>query len=638
MSNVAINRETGEILVVGPDGQWSPAQRAVNPQTGEQIYNDGTRWVPVPVAPPPQRTEGESLARGTGLAARALGPIIAGGAAGAAMGAPIAGVGAIPGAIAGATAAAFAEPLSNAAVSAYNYFAGKNQPTPSQAMERGMTQMGLPEPQTAGERLASTALRAGVDAMTGARTARMVADALPMTSQVARPVMDTLAQNPIVASPRIPFTKKGMDIGAQETAAVLGGLASQGVIEAGGGPLSALAIGGAAGSLPFLARPQNILPNMSNDVRRGNVQTLQEAGIPITPAQELYNPFASTMESVMRYLPTSAAKVAGVEDKQMRAWTKGVNKQFGLDSEIATPEVLDAYQKAWGQRADTLERATAFRPDDKFVQDLGGMRDKFIRGLDDTNFRLFENQLNKVAEFVAARSQGAEIPGKNFRVIDSELRAEINASKNSVNAADREYARALERLQESFYGLLERSGKSTKLLPNGKPVDFDLAEAWKNLNRDYARFARVREAMGSASGPDKLNTGFIPPKALAQAERSSIGPEAYATSSDPFTQFIRAGEAVIPNPTPNSGTAQRSFVQDLVTGGKRGFPVAAAAGATETAGRLAGYSLIDPALSLSIPYAVSRGWYAPRLPGDVQGLLAARSIEASDKANRKKRD
>ena len=56
MSNVAINRETGEILVVGPDGQWSPAQRAVNPQTGEQIYNDGTRWVPVPVAPPPPRT------------------------------------------------------------------------------------------------------------------------------------------------------------------------------------------------------------------------------------------------------------------------------------------------------------------------------------------------------------------------------------------------------------------------------------------------------------------------------------------------------------------------------------------------------------------------------------------------------
>ncbi len=618
MSNVAINRETGEILVVGPDGQWSPAQRAVNPQTGEQIYNDGTRWVPVPAAPQPERSAGESFGRGAGLATRALGPIMAGAGAGAAGGALIGGVGAIPGAIAGATAAALAEPLSNAAVSAYNYFAGKNQPTPSQAMERGMTQMGLPEPQTAGERLASTALRATADTMTGARTARMIADALPMTSQVARPVMQTLAAAP----------------NQQIVSSALGSTAAQGAIEAGANPLAALALGGAAGSLPFLARPQNLLPNMSSDVRRGNVQTLQEAGIPITPAQELYNPFASIMESVMRYLPTSAPKVAAVEDKQMRAWTKGVNKQFGLDSEIATPEVLDAYQKAWGQRADTLERATAFRPDDKFVQELGGMRDQFTRGLDDTNFRLFENQLNKVAEFVAARSQGAEIPGKNFRVIDSELRAEINASKNSVNAADREYARALERLQESFYGLLERSGKSTKLLPNGKPVDFDLAEAWKNLNRDYARFARVREAMGSASGTDKLNTGFIPPKALAQAERSSIGPEAYATSSDPFTQFVRAGEAVIPNPTPNSGTAQRSFAQDLLTGGKRGAPVVAAGGAAEAAG----ISLLDPTLALTIPYAVSRGWYAPRLPGDVQGLLAARSIEASDKANRKKRD
>ena len=620
MSNVAINRETGEILVVGPDGQWSPAPRAVNPQTGEQLYNDGSRWVavPVPAAAAPERSAGESLARGTGLAARSLGPIIAGAGAGAAGGALIGGVGAIPGAIAGATAAAIAEPLSNAAVSAYNYFAGKNQPTPSQAMDRAMTQIGLPEPQTSGERLASTALRATADTMTGARTARMVADALPITSQVARPVMDTLAAAP----------------NQQIVSSALGSSAAQGAIEAGAHPLAALALGGTAGSLPFLARPQNFLPNMSSEVRQGNVKTLQDAGIPITPAQELYNPFASIMESVMRYLPTSAPKVAAVEDKQMRAWTKTVNKQFGLDSEIATPEVLDAYQKAWGQRADTLEKATALRPDDKFAQELGNMRQQYTRGLDDTNFRLFEDKLNKVAEFVNARSQGAELPGQNFRVIDSELRAEINASKNSANAAEREYARALERLQASFYGLMERSGKSTKLLPNGKPVDFDIGEAWKNLNRDYARFARVREAMGSASGTDKLNTGFIPPKALAQAERTSIGPETYATSSDPFTQLVRSGEAVIPNPTPNSGTAQRSFAQDLLTGGKRGAPAVAAGGAAQAAG----ISLVDPTLSLGVPWLVSKGWYAPRLPGDVQGLLAARSIEASDKANRKKRD
>jgi hypothetical protein len=618
MSNVAINRETGEILIVDPEGKWVPAPRAVNPQTGEQLYNDGSRWLAVPAAPQPERTAGESLARGTGLATRSLGSILAGAGAGAAGGALIGGVGAVPGAIAGAASAALAQPLSDLAVSAYNYFANKEQPTPSQAMERGMTQMGLPEPQTAGERLASTALRATADTMTGARTARMVADALPMTSQVAKPVMNTLAAAP----------------NQQIVSSALGSTAAQGAIEAGANPLAALALGGAAGSLPFLARPGNLLPNMSSDIRRGNVQLLQEAGIPITPAQELYNPFASTMETIMRYLPTSAARVAGVEDKQMRAWTKAVNKQFGLDSDIATPEVLDAYQKAWGQRADTLERATALRPDDKFAQELGGMRQQYTRGLDETNFNLFDRQLNRIAEFVNARSQGAELPGTNFRVIDSELRAEINASKNSANAADREYARALERLQSSFYGLMERSAKSTKLLPNGQPIDFNLADAWKNLNRDYARFARVREAMGSASGTDKLNTGFIPPKALAQAERSSIGPEAYATSSDPFTQFIRAGEAVIPNPTPNSGTAQRSFAQDLITGGKRGAPAVAAGGAAQAAG----ISLLDPTLSLALPYGVSRAWYAQRLPNDVQGLLAARSIEATDKARKKEKD
>lgn len=631
MSNVAINRETGEVLVIGNDGQWQPAQRARNPQTGQELYNNGSQWLPMPQAQRPEPTTGESLARGAGLAARALGPIGAGALAGAAMGAPIGGVGAIPGAIAGATAAGLAQPISDLAVNAYNYFTGGRQPTPSQAAERVMTAAGLPEPQTASERLASTALRAGAEAMTGAGAARQIASALPITSQMGRPIAETLAAGP----------------GAQTAAAMTGATTTQGLLEAGAPGALALPVGVAASMLPTV-RPSNIFPARNPGPRVENLEALRQAGVPLTPAQELGNPSASVFESVMRYLPTSGPTVARAEDATMRGWTRAVNRQFGLDSDIATPEVLTAYQRQWGQRADALEAATRLRPDKTFEDQVSNMRSQYTRGLDDGLYRSFDSQLRRVEDFIAARAQGAEMPGANYRVIDSELRFAADTGKRSGDPRVQEYGKAMERLRDSFSGLMERSAASTPsqapggaagpqlrgpqgqpLLagPEGQGAPRNLSQEWKDLNRDYALFSRVKEAMGSATGKDKLNTGFIPPSALAQAERASLGADVYGMAQDPFTRLVRAGESILPNPTPNSGTAQRSMAQDLLTGARRGAPAAGAGAAANVAG-----IGIDPLLSLGLPYVSSKMWFGRPISRERQGLLGMQSLYGATQA------
>lgn len=646
MSNVAINRETGEILVLSPEGQWQPAQRARNPETGAELYSDGTQWRPIPQPPQPAPTTGESLARGAGLAARALGPMAAGAAMGAAAGAPLAGVGAIPGAIAGATAAGLAQPIADLAVSAWNAATGGRRPLPSQATEQLMTAAGLPVPQPGAERVASTALRAGAEAMTGVGAARQLAAALP-TPSVSRGVAETLATAP----------------GMQTAAATTGATVTQGLLDADVPAAVAVPAGVAASMLPAV-RPQNVFPRMGGPVREENVTRLREAGVPLTPAQDLGNPSASVFESVMRYLPTSAPRVARAEDEQARAWTRAVNRQFGLDSDIATPEVLTAYQRQWGARADALEAATLLRPDETFAREVGNMRSQYRRGLDDGMYRSFSDSLRRVEEFVAARAQGAQIPGTNFRQIDSELGFAVDTAKSSADPTIRAYGQAMERLRDSFHGLLQRSARATPAPASGAPsgapqlagpggqpllagpggganvpalpgaggqpaqTGEDLAQAWRDLNREYALFSRVREAMGSATGRDKLNTGFIPPAALAQTERASLGPEAFATSRDPFTSLVRAGSAILPNPTPNSGTAQRTFAQDLLTGARRGAPVAAAGGAAQAAG----LSLIDPALALGLPYGVSRLWYGRPLDLQTQGLLGMQSLYGATQA------
>lgn len=47
---IAHNPSTGEVVFLGQDGQWQPAQTAVNPQTKEMLAFDGTDWKPVPAS------------------------------------------------------------------------------------------------------------------------------------------------------------------------------------------------------------------------------------------------------------------------------------------------------------------------------------------------------------------------------------------------------------------------------------------------------------------------------------------------------------------------------------------------------------------------------------------------------------
>lgn len=632
MSSVAINPQTGEVLVLGSEGQWTPAQVAQNPETGQQLYSTGGQWLPVPVAQPAAPTAGETLQRSAGLATRALGPIAAGAAAGALAGAPLAGVGAVPGALAGAASAALAGPISDLAVSGYraarDLFAPDAnrapQPLPSQAVENLMTYAGLPVPQTPGERMMSTGLRAAGEAATGAGLARAIAQGLPATSQMGRPIAEMFAMAP----------------GSQTVASGLSGAATQAGVEAGLSPLAALPIGVAAGSLPFFARPQSLFPARDGAVRDENIRRLTESGIPLSPAQMLGNPSAQTFESVMKYLPTSAPTVVRFEDDQLRAWTKAVNRNFGLDSDIATPEVLSGYARQWGAKADALEQATVLRPDATFAKEVGNLRSQYKRGLDESRYNSFDNELKRVEDFIAARSQGAQIAGENYRVINGELRFAADSARRSDDPAVREYGKAMERLRESFQGLLERSSTQTpipQIIGRGVPqitgpqlgAPRNLAQEWKNLDRDYAIFSRVREAMGSATGKDKLNTGFIPPTALAQVQRASMGPDIYSTSSDPFTQLVRAGEALIPNPIANSGTAQRSFAQNVLTGGR----LLSTTGEGRV-GALAqgGAALLEPTGAAAIPYFAAKQWYAPPISPELRGILGLQSLYGGTEA------
>lgn len=529
----------------------------------------------------------ERLQRGAEIAIREAGPTASLTALGGSLGGP-------PGALAGLAAGTLALPVADLAVGAYNALTDGDVQAPSAAYQQFMTeQLGLAKPETRGERIGSSAGRALLEAAVPARLATSAAKALPEAYSTARNVLQTAGQAPVT----------------QGVSSALAATTAQGLSEAGASPYVSVPLSVAAGTVPYV-RP-NILPRAGGPIRQQNVQTLEAENIPLSPAQSQGSAPAQVLESVMKYLPTSAARVAAVEDRTQRAFTRNVLARAGIDSDIATPEVLEQAAENFGKRYDFLESQMVIRPDDILKSDIDAVTSRYIKQDLPTNVRgEFKSKRNRIIDFI---EKGKEASGESYRGLKSELSEDIQKAARDTSPSSGRYKRALEGLQTALEDAMQRSS------PAG------LAQQAKDLDKQFAIFSRIKDTMKRA-GEEKLNTGFIPAKQLASV-LTGKDPDRWVTGTDDFTRFARAGAAVLPNPIPNSGTAQRSFTQDLITGGRRGAPALGAGAATQTLG----YSVIDPISALLGPYAVSRAWYGRPVSQELLGILGARSLSETQR-------
>lgn len=241
----ATNPQTGETAVL-VGGAWKKAEQIAANDKGEKAYLVEGSWITDNGGDAP-KSQG-SITRAAGLATRAVGPIAAGAAAGAAIGAPLGGVGAIPGAIAGAGAAGITQIVDS--VLGTNY------------LERGMDAMGLPRPESSGERITSDVMRgvAGGAASAGVGSVLQAANN-PVVQGVGR----TLTSN----------------LGLQ-TAANVGASGSSAITrESGGGPVAQLAAGLVGGVVAPAAvqglvnAPRNML---ANSIRKSDAKPFAVEG------------------------------------------------------------------------------------------------------------------------------------------------------------------------------------------------------------------------------------------------------------------------------------------------------------------------------------------------------------------------
>ncbi len=533
--------DQGDYVVLGDDGQWTPAKTAVNPETGAKLIHDGTSWIP---QPPPERTTGERVVRGVQQPAAGFNESLA------------TTLGALPD-MAGAGMRAVGLPSSDPGF--YTDLARRGI--------RGVTTLGgllpdAPKPETGLER----ALYAGGKGVGDAASVLLPATAVSQTAQAGGMVSE-LAKA-LAAQP-----------GAQLAAGGVGGV----VGEATDSPLAGLAAAMVTPSIMSAATRlvKPIRPNLPPETQR-LIDVAQQEGIPLTAAQQTGSKPLKYLEGAFDNLPFTAGPQEEIRQGQRAAFNKASLSKSGTVGDIATSEVLNAARERIGGKIGEIADRNVLLMTPEVRGELNGLGAEMQRLYPD---QVAKPVIARIDEVLSKDVAGA-IPGELYRRMDSAL------GKQITNTTDGIQKEALGRLRETL-----RSAMDESISPSDQA-------AWQQARRQYANLMVTAKAAGGAG--EAAATGNVSPLALKGAVDQSTG-RGYAFGRGDQNDLARVGQAFL-RPAPDSGTASRSYWQNLLTGG-------GAAGALGGTATMAGASPLAAAMTaaatLAGPRVVQAGYNSP---------------------------
>lgn len=363
---LARNPDTGETLFLDQGGQWAPAQKAVNPQTKEELFFDGKDWIA-----PPVDVMREIVAVGSGGnrgIARTLGaPVDLANTA----------INLVPGAREGITAA---DRWLNENIPLTQYFP-KAGTGGSESIEKGMVALGATDPnmrpQTAFGRVAKRAVEEGTAAgmtMGAARGLTAAADAGRVAlGPTGRTVAQTFGADPgaqLVASGGA-GTGAGIanelapgSVGAEIAGGLAGGLVGAGITPA----MKYLYEGGKAflepltqgGREAIVGRTLTGLATNADDLAQGAGRAPVLPGSTPTTAQALNDPGLAATERALRNNPETAAAFSQRDIANNAARTEAFNAAIPQASAGATQRAVqsqvDDHARAMGEAVDIARR------------------------------------------------------------------------------------------------------------------------------------------------------------------------------------------------------------------------------------------------------------------------------------------
>jgi hypothetical protein len=349
------------------------------------------------------------------------------------------------------------------------------------------------------------------------------------------------------------------------------------------------------------------VPNVNSPGRQALVQGAEREGIPLTAGQATGSPFLQNVESQFEQLPFTSGPQRAIREDQQRAFIQAAMRRAGEAADDTSPATINAARDRIGRTIGTIANRNTLRFTPQLDSELAQIEDslRFIPAEAAGPVRARIEQLRGMASPSAAPGVPPTVPGASYRMLDSALGRSIRSTNNGDLRA------ALGDLRERLRAAMDASIS---------PAD---ASDWQQARRQYANLMVIANAAGRAGGG--AAEGLMSPVALRQALDTSTG-GGYVYGRGDLNELARMGQALL-RPPPDSGTAGRTFANNLLTGSL----VGGGAGSGAMVGGPMG-AAVGAAGSLALPRVAQMLMNSPAGQAYLRNQVAANPTITSDLA------
>ena len=305
------------------------------------------------------------------------------------------------------------------------------------------------------------------------------------------------------------------------------------------------AIAGAGGNLAtnMIGRVAQPVVNALSSAHEKAVSVLQNAGIPLDAAQKTGSTFLNKLRSGFSDNPFTAGAQKDLASAQQAGYNKAVLSSIGESASAATPEVMDAASRRInGVFSDVLNR---------------------------NNVKITDPALSRIASVQAAATEEEKKP---VAAIADRLMNAIQADGTIPGQAAYGIKKDLDRLAASpdtTLGYHAKQLRSALMDTINDSLSTTDQAAFSQARGQFRDLKRIEPAI------DRMGNGDISAPKLANimAQKANRGASLYGRGDQTLVDLAHAGNMLLPDKAPNSGSIGRGVMQmalPLAAGGAQG--------------------------------------------------------------------
>lgn len=276
-----------------------------------------------------------------------------------------------------------------------------------------------------------------------------------------------------------------------------------------------------------------------------DIALLKKEGVTPTFGQTLGGSF-NAAEEKMASIPVFGDAIAKSRGRALNEFNNAtINRATSPIGEKVSGVGHDAVKEAGDKLSavydEAINKLKFVKFDNQFSNDLNQLQ-SMATGLEPK----FERQFNKlIADKLGTRtSPNGSMLGDNYKKVISDLGDEVRKFEGMTNSAAVDYSNAVKQLQNLMRQQIGRGGNP------------EAANMIKAADKGWANLVRIEGAAGKAIKGDGVFTPYQL-NAAAKSADSSVRDRSTARGTALLQDIGRAGEKVLGNKVPDSGTATR---------------------------------------------------------------------------------